>query len=358
MATQEATKRALAKTSPPQSLEQLIEKSAKEFKKALPVNMRPERLVRIALTCIRQIPKLAECTPASFVGALLVAAQLGLEPVAGRAYIIPFWNNKLKRLEAQFVIGYRGLADLFYRHERSVGLSWGVVKDGDEFSYEYGTAEYLRHRPVSNNGEAIGYYVIAELKGTKKFKYMTKVECIAHGRKHSKTFDSRAGDFLPDSPWKTETDVMCLKTTLIQLGKILPLSIELQRAIAQDETSREYREGIDDALDIPLSEWTAEDMVEISEERRGLPGQHSDPLLSVGSTLHKAVEAMVNEEGWDRGLIHEYLFQQGNIELNGEGKPSFATMPEEFARSWLDNRQAFARSFATWVSKKDGSAQD
>lgn len=128
MANSDEAKKAVATISPQESLRQLIEKSAKEFKRALPTHMRPERLVRIALTCIRQNPELVQCTPASFVGALLVSAQLGLEPMAGRAYILPFFNSKTGKKDAQFLVGYRGLADLFYRHEKSVQLNWGIVK--------------------------------------------------------------------------------------------------------------------------------------------------------------------------------------------------------------------------------------
>lgn len=267
----EKTKEVINAQPPQQTLQQLIEKSAKEFKKALPVHMRPERLVRIALTCIRQNPELAKCNPASFVGALLVSAQLGLEPVAGRAYILPFWNSKYNRLDAQFITGYRGLADLFYRHDKAVQLNWGKVYRNDEFDFEYGTQAKLRHRPaMSDRGEVIGYYVIAELQGgAKPFLYISKDDCIEHGKKHSKTYVSEIYDrklgkkvlcephFLTNSPWHTDPDAMCLKTVLIQLSKVLPLSIELQRAIQVDETSREYREGIDDALDIPAQEWNS-----------------------------------------------------------------------------------------------------
>lgn len=254
-------KQALAQASPQQTLQQLIEKSTKEFKKALPVHMRPERLVRIALTCIRQTPELAQCNPASFVGALLVSAQLGLEPVAGRAYILPFWNAKANRKDAQFITGYKGLADLFYRHEKAVQLNWGIVKKNDEFDFEYGTQAKLRHRPtMQDRGEVIGYYVIAELQGgAKPFLYMSKEDCLEHGKKHSKTYDSKSNKFSPYSPWFTDPDAMCLKTVLIQLSKVLPLSIELQKAIQADETSREYREGIDDALDIPAQDWQNDD---------------------------------------------------------------------------------------------------
>jgi len=349
MATQKDTSKALIAPSEPQSLQQLIEKSAKEFKKALPVNMRPERLIRIALTCIRQTPDLAQCTPASFVGALLVAAQLGLEPVAGRAYILPFWNEKLRSKEAQFIIGYKGLADLFYRHDKAVLLSWGQVMGGDEFDFERGTNAYLRHRPASkNDGEVLAYYVIAELQGgAKTFEVMTREECMAHGRKHSKTYDAKKGEFHPSSPWKKEPDAMCKKTVVIQLAKLLPLSFELQRAIAQDETSRDYREGIDDALDMPTKEWSEEEVIDVE----------SPVLLEMGSQLHKAIEAMIGEEKWDRDLLHAYLLEKEKIDLV-DGKPSFKTMTEDFARDWLDKRELFAGKFNAWLEKQDGNAQE
>lgn len=264
MTNTEKVNQALATQNQPLPLQQLIEKSAKELGKALPEHMRPERLVRIALTCIRQVPDLAKCTPNSFMGALFVSAQMGIEPIGGRAYILPFRNSKKKPdgswstvTEAQFVMGYRGLAELFYRHEKAVQLAWGIVKAGDEFEYEYGTEAKLRHKPaMTERGETIGYYVIAELAGgAKPFMYMSLEDCMEHGKKHSKTYDKKTGQFYAASPWATNPDAMCLKTVLIQLSKLLPLSIELQRAIQADESSREYRAGIDDALDLPASSW-------------------------------------------------------------------------------------------------------
>lgn len=248
----------LAKTEAT-SLKSLIEKSAKELGRALPEHMRPERLVRIALTCIRLNPELGKCTPESFLGALFVSAQLGLEPVAGRAYILPFNNSRQKAngwetiKEAQFVAGYKGLADLFYRHEKSVELAWDVVRKNDEFDYEKGTNAFLKHKPAKvTRGVAVGYWVMASLQGGgKPFHYMSVDECMAHGRKHSKTFDKKEGRFYDKSPWSTDPDSMCLKTVLIQLAKLLPLSVELQKAIAADETTRDYRSGIEDALDLP-----------------------------------------------------------------------------------------------------------
>jgi len=271
MASTESTKQALQTTEKPKDLRNLIKDAAAELSLALPEHMRAERLVRIALTCIRMTPKLANCTPESFLGALFTAAQLGIEPIAGRAYLIPFYNSKKKQdgswhkvLEAQFVMGYRGLVELFYRHEKSVMINWGIVKEHDNFGYELGTTAFLRHIPAKEDrGETIGFYVMADLGNAKPFAYMSLDECLEHGRKHSKTYDEKTGNFYDDSPWSTNRDAMCLKTVLLQLGKVLPLSFEIQRAIEQDETSREYRKGVGDILDTPsTTNWTEPAQIE------------------------------------------------------------------------------------------------
>lgn len=259
MANPNDVKNALSTQDTTTGLKDLIERSVKEIGKVLPEHMRPERLTRIALTCIRTNPALAQCSPASFMGALFVAAQIGIEPVAGRAYILPFNNSRKKPdgtwhtvKEAQYILGYKGVAELFYRNERAVQLSWGVVKEGDEFEYQYGTKAFLNHRPSRTPGKTLGYYAIAKLQnGGEPFMYMTADECMEHGIKHSKTYDKKTGKFFDNSPWVSNTDAMCLKTVLVQLAKLLPLSVELQRAIAVDETSREFKAGIDDALDLP-----------------------------------------------------------------------------------------------------------
>lgn len=249
-------------TSPEQkTMVELINASTRELAKALPKHLSPERLARIATTCIRQNPKLAQCTPASFMGALFTAAQIGLEPVAGLSYLVPFSNSKningqwVKVLECQFVIGYRGVAELFYRHEKSGLIDWGVVHEKDEFSYELGTNAQLSHKPAAGErGKVIGYYCIYTLlNGLKKFNYMTHSECMAHGKKHSKTFDNNANAFNKKSPWATNEDSMCLKTVMLQGSKTVPMSTELRRALETDETSREFRDGVTDALDLPVT---------------------------------------------------------------------------------------------------------
>jgi recombination protein RecT len=254
---------AISGTPEQKTLVGMINNSIGELAKALPKHLSTERLARIATTAIRQNPKLAQCTPASFLGSLFTAAQLGLEPVAGLAYFIPFDNSKLvngtwiKVTECQFVIGYKGVAELFYRHEKSGLIDWGIVHEKDEFSYEYGTDARLKHKPAQGvRGDVVGYYGIFKLSnGLSKFLYMTKAECMEHGKKHSKTYSQRDQAFGKKSPWATNPDGMCLKTVLLQTAKTAPMATELRRALDTDETSREFKDGITDALDLPVTAW-------------------------------------------------------------------------------------------------------
>ena len=83
---------------------QLIEQMKPEIGRALPKHLSPDRMARIATTVLRQNPQLARCTPESFLGALMTASQLGLEPgPIGEAYLVPFGNA------VTFIPGYRGL---------------------------------------------------------------------------------------------------------------------------------------------------------------------------------------------------------------------------------------------------------
>lgn len=237
----------------------LIQKSVKELEKAVPSCMSAERLCRIALTTVRLNPKLADCTPESFLGALFQSAQLGLEPnVEGQAYLIPYNNKKCVNgkwttvKEVQFQIGYKGYIELFYRHSNAASLDMHTVYENDSFDFEYGTEPYCHHKPaIKDRGLVIGYYAVAKMKnGGNLFKFMSKEECIEHGKAHSKCYITKEYDevekkykdvtphFDSNSPWAKDLNAMCKKTVLIQIMRLLPKSVELQKAIAMDNTTK------------------------------------------------------------------------------------------------------------------------
>lgn len=306
MARQESVGKALEAIPEAKTLISIVEQAADEVK------LNPAHLVKVAATQIRLNPKLARCTPASFVGSLIVLEQVGLEPVAGRAYLLPFMNSRKigntwqKIPEVQAIIGYKGMADLFYRHESALTIEMHTRHKNDFFEYEYGTSGYIKHRPADfNRGDPIGYYCIAKMKnGGQLFLYMSKQECEEHGKKHSKVFNKKENKFMDNTPWVTDFDSMAKKTVLIQLSKSLPLSIETQKALSIDETSREYRAGVSNALDLPdTTSWEPEqEDAQISES----------PIPTLPQNVLSTINALQEKIGKGRmlSIIGSYGYER------------------------------------------------
>ena len=200
---------------------------------ALPKHMTADRLARIATTEMRRVPALANCSPESFLGAIMQCAQLGIEPSnsLGHAYLIPFGNGKDKqgRANVQLIIGYRGMIDLARRSGQIVSLSARAVYENDEFSYEYGLHEDLTHKPSEdgNTGKLTHVYAVARLKdGGIQFEVMSRAQVDAIRAQ------SKAGN---SGPWQTHYEEMAKKTVIRRLFKYLPVSIEIQKAVGLDE---------------------------------------------------------------------------------------------------------------------------
>ena len=201
-----------------------------EIKKALPSVLTPERFTRMVLSAISTTPKLAECTPQSFLGAMMTAAQLGVEPntALGQAYIIPFRNHGV--MEASFQLGYKGLIDLAYRSGEVSIIQAQVVYENDEFEYELGIDPKLKHIPATKDrGSAVAYYAMFKTKdGGYGFEVMSADDVSAHAKRYSKSYG--------DGPWQTNFDEMAKKTVLKKVLKYAPLKSDFVRGIAQDET--------------------------------------------------------------------------------------------------------------------------
>lgn len=215
-----------------------------ELARAVPAQISSERIARIALTSIRTVKHLDECTIESFAGALMTCAQLGLEPggAAGEAYLIPFFNRQSGVYEVQLVIGYQGMVKLFWQSPMAKSLDAQIVYENDVFEYEYGLNPRLVHRPsLSNRGKPIAYYAVASTStGGSAFVVMSP-EDIEAVRKRAKTKNG--------GPWSTDYGPMAKKTCIRQLFKLLPKSVELSRAVAHDETVR--TDASLDSIDAP-----------------------------------------------------------------------------------------------------------
>ena len=214
------------------TMQQYIKAMEGEIAKALPSVITPERFTRMVLSAISVNPQLAQCTPQSFLGAMMAAAQLGVEPNTplGQAYILPYKNKG--RLEAQFQLGYKGLIDLAYRSGEVELVQAHVVYKNDEFEWEYGLDPKLHHKPArTDRGEPIIVYAMFKTKsGGYGFEVMSIEDVKIHAAKYSKAFHS---DY---SPWKTAFEEMAKKTVLKRVLKYAPLKSDFVRAVVQDES--------------------------------------------------------------------------------------------------------------------------
>ena len=235
----------------PKTIFDVIQAGAKQFATALPKHINTGRFVRIAITTIRQNPKLAQCSQESLLGALMVSAQLGLEPgTLGQCYLIPFENKRMGTVECQFQIGYKGLIELLRRSGQLSDIYSYTVYENDDFNIEYGLSRTLTHKPnFDERGEIKGFYAVAILKdGAKAFEYMTKDEVVKHEEKY------RKGSYKNDV-WNKNFEEMAQKTVVKKLLKWLPVSVEFLDMINKDEKSfKTVNEKSTDLKDVEVIE--------------------------------------------------------------------------------------------------------
>ena len=209
------------------SLRSMIKKNVDMFKMALPKTITPERMTRIAMTAVTMNPKLANCSQSSFFGALLTAAQLGLEvnTPLGQAFLIPY--DTKQGMMCQFQLGYQGALELAYRSKQFKRIKAVVVHKGDYFEYSYGLNPRLEHRPSGIDEPTHVYALYETNQGGVDFEVWTWEQVMRHGQKYSKSFNN--------SPWKTAPEEMAKKTVLKSLLKYAPKAVELSEAVSADE---------------------------------------------------------------------------------------------------------------------------
>jgi recombination protein RecT len=262
-----------AMTEPKQNLQRaakaptvpdLLQQHKAQIAAALPRHMTADRMARIAMTELRKNPELMQCCPYSFMGAVVQCAQLGLEPGGGlgHAYLVPFFNSKSKKKEVQFIPGYRGMVSLARRSGQVVSLHAHAVYEGDLFDYELGLEEKLKHKPAmprKADAKILYVYAIAHLKdGGHQFTVMSadEVNRIAKNT----------------GPWKDHYEEMAKKTAIRRLFKLLPVSVEMERAVGADEL-QEADVSQDNALVLDAGDYKVTEVADDEPARE--PGEDS-----------------------------------------------------------------------------------
>lgn len=246
----QATTTAIKPADRLQTFRDLLQKYRPNFAAVLPQTFKVEKLIQVALAAIGRTPKLALCTPASVLRSLMIAAQLGLDPsgVLGSGYLVPFWNTKLSRYEAQFIAGYRGLIDLARRSGEVTNVEAHVVYGKDQFEYRLGLDPILNHVPVldPDPGSPRCAYVVIRLKDSP----VPLVEIMSHTQIEEIRKRSRAGN---EGPWVDNWHEMARKTVTRRGLKYAPLSVEAAHALAIEDRA-EAGEDVSDLVELPLIE--------------------------------------------------------------------------------------------------------
>lgn len=173
--------------------------------------------------------------PSSVFNAACMAATLNLplQNGLGFAYIVPFKNNKERKVEAQFQIGYKGFIQLAQRSgqfKRLVALpvykKQLLKKDfinGFEFDWE---------QEPEKDENPIGYYAYFKLVNDFSAElYMSHDDIVKHAQRYSQTFKKGFG------VWHDNFEAMALKTVIkLLLSKQAPLSVEMQQAVLADQS--------------------------------------------------------------------------------------------------------------------------
>jgi recombination protein RecT len=217
-----ATGQAVAKKTP-DSFPAMLTAYRTQIAHALPKHINPDRMLRVALTCFRQNPKLAECDPKSVFASVVMGAQLGLEPgVLGQAYLVPYKD------QCTFIPGWQGMVDIVNRSGRASVWTYAVF-GGDDFSYQYGSSPAVHHVP--GNGEQseanlTHVYAIGRVKGAEfpVVEVWSKQKAINHRNKYNKVGAKHYS--------YNNFEMYARKLPLLQVLKYMPKSIELNNAIA------------------------------------------------------------------------------------------------------------------------------
>lgn len=237
------------KDTPVSALNTLLLRNQKQIELALPKHLRPERLIRLAVTALNTTPSLQDCSLLSICNSVMLAAQLGLEinNGLGHGWLIPYGKV------CTFQPGYRGLLDLAFRTGKITDARAIVVYENEPFTYTEGAQPEFSHQPLApeKRGEWIGAYSrLTHAGGFQSVYFMWRQEIEEIRDKTSKTKDR--------GPWVTWFWEMVKKTVIKRHLKMAQLSNEVEFAVgiddqaeahaAKEDTPKPRREPVQDLV--------------------------------------------------------------------------------------------------------------
>jgi recombination protein RecT len=149
----------------------------------LPTDIPFQKFEACLAMAIRREPKLLECYGPSLIKAAIQSAYDGLMPDGKEAVILYRWNNKEKRLEANYQSMAYGLRKKIVEVGAAKHIEATVVYKNEPFRYSKGLNPILEHEPILDDerrGDLWAVYSVATLPdGERVFEVMTKGDVMA-----------------------------------------------------------------------------------------------------------------------------------------------------------------------------------
>lgn len=317
---------------------------------AIPKWLSIDRLLRVVFSATMKNPRLLDCTRESLLQSVMQCCQLGLEPVLGRAYLIPYNNSKyvngkwVKVLECQMQVGYQGFVDLG-RRTGDVADIWGEnVYENDEFDLRHGMERALHHRPwfmdpekrkAGKGGDIIGAYVVWQFKDGTKHPHFMPIHDIHKRRAKSQAYrfaetgEPGKGGGKQDSIWHEWPEEQNLKTVIKHSSKLVPMSIEFMQAVELDNMHEIGAGDIERGFMLPGIPKKAELTNDAQSKLDELKKRHTEDTKSPAG--HEQGDEMLKDIG------DEYLKQ----DIPPGGPPVSDARPSYFKREFEGLRSTF-----------------
>lgn len=199
-------------------------------------------------------PALQECDAGTILAGALLGESLNLSPSPqlGQYYLVPFKNRKANKIDAQFVLGYKGYIQLALRSGQYADLDVTEIKQGEYLGKDSMTGkpkfQFIEDDDQRDALPTVGYMAYFEyMNGFRKVLYWSKEKMMNHADTYSKAFSRQkyeellAGKIPESEMWKYSSfwyksfDDMAKKTMLRQLiSRWGVMSIEMTKALESD----------------------------------------------------------------------------------------------------------------------------
>lgn len=218
--------------TPVQDFNKYMTKLKPQMSLALPKHMNADRMARLAMTAFSTNSALQECDFNSIAGAIMTAAQLGLEPhVNGAGYLIPYKKN------CTFVPGWKGLADLVSRSGRG-SVYTGVIYKDQRYEFIDGARrdlKILNETELDAESDITHAYAIGWVKDSSVpiIELWTMAKIIKHRDRYNKV-GKRHYSY-------ENLEMYARKIPLLQVMKYMPSSVEMANAIEVQHAAEDGR---------------------------------------------------------------------------------------------------------------------